>query len=285
MSKGQNQEGQELKGTDNKFIDEFDKTSTEAELRAYEIRNRDRISDASLFVRDAFDKKWKDIIGKPYFQAITTIPQVMAPFDGKNDTRRSDPRSLNYRESILFKTIYWQRIRRTIGKKIKDFFIIDGLVSSTKTKRPILTNLSVERLFAVFGKEVADKIIATAKREDRGEIDINTQIDVQGYWQVQFAPQKDQYDTPDVRLFLEGVCIRFKRMTEVILPGFYLENADHTTKPIYTHDPGKGRMKVGEIQKYPYTVLRQATMEEYLAELEKGNKEQREFEKKQEDAT
>jgi len=285
MSKGQDQEGQEPKGTDNKFIDEFDGISNEADLRSYEIKNRERLDESSLFVRDAFDKRWKALTGKPYIAVITTIPQVMAPFDGQNDTRRSNPKSVNYREPILFKTIYWQKIRRKIGKKMKDLFIIDGLVAKTGTKRPVFNNMSVERLHLVFGEKIAPKIIADAKKEDRGEIDANIEIDVEAYWEVSFAPQKDQYDTPDVRIFNEGVCLRLKRMTENILPGFYLENADNTTKPVYSHEPGKGRQKVGSVQKYPYTVLRQATMEEYLASLEAGNKKQREFERKQEDAT
>ena len=126
MPKGQeDQEAQEPKWE--VFVDKFNSIDMEALLRSFEIKERDRIRTAPFNVRDAFDIKWNKLTKQPYFQAITTVQQVMAPFDGRNDTRRSDPKSLNYREPIAFTKIFWQKIRRKRGKKMHDFFIIEGL--------------------------------------------------------------------------------------------------------------------------------------------------------------
>ena len=282
MPKGQeDQEAQEPKW--DVFVDKFNSLGMESLLRLFEIKEREKISNSPLNVRDSFDKKWGELTGKPYYQAITTVQQVMAPFDGRNDTRRSDPRSLNYREPITFTKLFWQKIRRKRGKKMHDFFIIEGLTGAG-ARRPLFGGISVERLFMVFGDNIASMIVADAKKEGRGELKENIEIPVEGYWEVQFAPQKDINEEKDVRLTVEGVCLRMLRMVPVIMPGFYIEAADNTTKPIYTHESGKGRQKVGSVQKYPYTVLRQSEMEEYLVQKAKGDKEQREHERREEEA-
>lgn len=282
MPKGQEgQEAQEPKW--DVFVDKFNSIEIESLIRAFEIKERDKISNAPLDVRDSFDRKWRELTKQSYFQAITTVQQVMAPFDGKNDTRRSDPRSLNYREPIAFIKFFWQKIRRKRGKKMYDFFIIEGLTAQGK-RRPLFGGISVERLFMVFGDKIATRIIADSKKEGRGELEESMELSVEGYWEVQFAPQRDSNDEKDTRIFIEGVCLRMQRMVPVIVPGFFLEGADHTTKPIFTHEPGRGRQKVGSIQKYPYTVLRQATMEEYLVQKAKGDAEQREHERREEEA-
>ncbi len=278
------QEAQEPE--DKKFIGEFRNISTENMLRQYEAKgkNRDRlefgVSSVPVFM--AFNAKWRELTGKPYYGAINSVPQVFSPFDGKSDTRRSDPKAMNYREALRFNKIIWQKIRQKIGKRMRDSYQIDGIVAETDKLRSIFGRLSVERLYEVFGGKYAGKIIEGAKKEKRGEIEVDIDVDVEAYWRVQFAPQKDQNDTLDVRLKVEGVCLRPLRMIPVILPGFFLENADHTTKDIYTHEPGEGRKSIGKEQKYPYTVFEKVTQEEHLTFLAAGNKEQREFEQKKE---
>lgn len=287
MPKGQEgQEAQEPKMDDNdkEFIDEFKRIATEVILRQYEAKNRERLSEPSPNIYMAFNAKWKELTDNLYYQQITAVPQVMAPFDGKSDTRRSDPRSMNYRESVKFKKIFWQKIKQRIGKKMRDSYSIDGIVAENDMKRSIFGRLSPERLYLVFGDKIADNIVNDAKKEKRGELDVNIEIDVEAYWEVQFAPQKDQNDELDVRLSVEGICLRSQRMVPVIIPGFFLEDADHTTKDIHSHEPGKGRQVIGKVQKYPYTVLRKATLEEHLTALEIGNKAQREAERKEEEA-
>lgn len=282
----EDQETQESKinAEDKQFVDEFKRIATESILRQYENKNRKRLEEPSVPVFMAFNSKWKELTGKPYYQAVTIVPQVYSPLDGKNDTRRSDPRAMNYREPLRFNKIIWQKIMQKIGKKMKAHYQIDGIITETDTKRSIFGRLSVERLYEVFGGKNAGKIIDDAKKEKRGEVKFDIDIDVEAYWRVQFAPQKDQNDTLDVRLKVEGVCLRPLRMIPVIIPGFFLENADHTTKDIFTHEPGKGRKVVGKVQKYPYTVFEKVTQEEYLIDLAAGNKEQREAERKGEES-
>lgn len=288
MPKGQ--EGQEAQepqtsAKDKDFISEFRSISTESILLQYEGKNRDRLEEPPYAVYRAFNAKWKELTGKRYHQTVTTVPQVFSPFDGKNDTRRSDPRAMNYREPLRFNKIIWQKIRQKIGKRMRDSYQIDGIVTDTDKLRSIFGRLSVERLYEVFGNKNAGEIIDGAKKEKRGELQVDIDVDVEAYWRVQFAPQKDQNDTLDVRLKVDDVCLRPLRMIPVIIPGFHLEDADHTTKDIFTHEPGEGRKSIGKEQKYPYTVFEKVTQEAYLIDLAKGNKEQRESERKKEEKT
>ena len=284
MSKGpEGQEAQEPTKQDSEFIAIINKVEKESDIRQLEGKNRDFLEFPSRYVRTAFDAKWKELTGSPYWQRITTVPVVMAPYDGRNDTRRSDPKSMNYRQLMPFEKIYWQKIKRKVGKKIKDFFVIEGVPKDADKKRLIFGSLSVERLYDVFGDQIASKIMSQSKKDVRGYLPVAIDIDVEGYWEVQFAPQKDQNDTKDVRLTVEGICLRALRMVPVMIPGFYLENADNTTKDIHSHEAGKGRMVTGKVQKYPYTVLRQVSMEEYLAFKKEGDKIQREAERREEE--
>jgi len=287
MAKGQEgSEAQEpkLSNEDEELIGKFKAISIERILREFEAKRRDEIGSSSLYVRDAFDRKWKALTGKPYFQAITTVKQVFSPTDGRNDLQRGDPKSMNYREDLRFSKVSWQKIRRRIGKKLTDLYLIDGTVKDTGTVRPIYRNLALDQLYRIFGDKLAAEIVADSKKEDRGEKDVDIDLSIEAFWEVQFAPQKDQYDTKDVRLTVEDVCLRFLRMIPVIVNGYHLENADHATKDIYTHEPNKGRQVVGKVQKYPYTVLRKASMEEFLAQKEAGNAQQREAERREEEA-
>lgn len=286
MTEGQEPvKGQEpvLDSVDAKFIDEFKRMAQEHILRAYETKHTQKIINASLIVRDAFDKKWKEITGQPYFQAITTMKPSLAAFDRRNDVSVSNPQALGYQEVVDFKSITWHLFKRKIGKKMRDNYTIDG-ISTIGTFRPIARNLSVEQLYNVLGDDMASKIRMSAKNKDTDTLDgLNAPIAVEGFWQVRFAPQKDQNDTIDVRPCVNGLVLRMLRMRDVIVPGYFLADCDQGTRPIYTHEPGKGRQKIGSIQKYPYTVMRKSSLEEYLEEKKKGDAEQREFERKQEE--
>lgn len=255
---------------DQSFINEFTRMNSEGVIRDYEKKHRGRISEASFLVKDAFDKKWHGIIGTSYFQPVTTVQPVLPAF-GRNNTERSDPRSRKYTANILFDAVYWQRIRRKIGKKVKDLFILEGKVAGTETVRPIYQNLTVDRLKEVIGPKEAEKIIIGEKGKEQGELSGTFNILVEGYWEVQFSPAKSENDPIDVRLMWEGQCLIVKRMTAVVLPGFYIEVADNATRDHYVQSPEQGRKKIGVIQEYPYTVFREATREEYLAQKSSGD--------------
>jgi len=260
-----------LEQQEEKMMDDFKKMATESVLRDYEKKHRDRISEASLVVKDAFDKQWIKVTGNSYYQPVTTVAPPTAAF-GRNNTERSDPRSRKYRANVVFSEIQWQKIRRKVAKRIRDLYSLKGKVKDTGAVRPIFQNLTVDRLKEIFGEEDTDKIIAAGKANDHGEIKGSFDLKVEGYWEVIFAPAGNLNDPIDVQLMWEGQCLIMKRMIEVVLPGFYLEVADNATQDNFIQTPKDGRKKIGVIQKYPYTVLREAAMEEFLAQKASGDR-------------
>uniref|UniRef100_A0A6M3JDU6 Uncharacterized protein n=1 Tax=viral metagenome TaxID=1070528 RepID=A0A6M3JDU6_9ZZZZ len=253
------------------FINEFIRIAGEGILRDYEKKNRDRIGEASLIVKDAFDKQWIKVTGNSYYQPVTTVAPPTAAF-GRNNTERSDPRSRKYRANVVFSEIQWQKIRRKIGKRIKDLYNLKGKVKETGAVRPIFQNLTIDRLKEIFGEQDTEKILVAGKANDHGEIKGSFDLKVEGYWEVIFAPAGNLNDPVDVQLMWEGQCLIMKRMAEVVLPGFYLEVADNATQDNFIQTPKDGRKKIGVIQKYPYTVLREATLEEFLAQKASGDR-------------
>ena len=254
---------------DKNFMNEFSRNKTEAILREYEKKHRGRIGEASFAVKDAFDRHWKEVTGNSYFQPVTTIQPPQATF-GRNNTERSDPRSRKYMARVSFDTIYWQRIKRKIGKKFKDLYVIDGTVSGTDETRPIYQNLTVDRLRDVLGQNDSEKIMAD-KSNDHGKITGSFNLLCEGYWEVMFMLARSENDTIDVRLMWEGQCLLIKRMTAVVLPGFYIEVADNATRDQFTQTPQQGRKKIGVLQEYPYTTLREATRDEFLRQKASGD--------------
>ena len=253
------------------FINEFVRIAGEGILRDYEKKHRDRIGEASLIVKDAFDKQWIKVTGNSYYQPVTTVAPP-APAFGRNNTERSDPRSRKYRANVVFSEVHWQKLRRKIGKKIKDLYNLKGKVKETGATRPIFQNLTVDRLKEIFGEQDTEKILVAGKGNDHGVIKGSFDLKVEGYWEVIFAPAGNLNDPIDVQLMWEGQCLIMKRMTEVVLPGFYLEVADNATQDNFIQNEKVGRKKVGVIQKYPYTVLREATMEEFLSQKASGDR-------------
>lgn len=257
------------------FSDEFKRIASEDILRQYESKNRIRISESSLAVRDAFDRQWKKVTDKSYYQPVTTAPVVPAA-TGQNNTTRTNPKSRKYLASIQFSKIIWNKLpRRKIGKRFKDLYNLKGVESFNGMERPIYMNVDADQLKKLLGDEARDGIIETSKKIDHGEVEGDFIIDVEGYWTVIFSPQQDTNDTKDVQLMWEGQCLLIQRMKEVILPGFYIEVADNTLLDNFTQEPGEGRKKVGTIQRYPYTTLEESNREAYLAAKAKGDSIQR----------
>lgn len=275
-------EGTTQEVTDDKFIDEFRRVGTEAIIRGYEVKNRKRLADASLVVLSEFDKLWKKFTGKRYIQTVTTVPSAVPPTDGFNDTQRGDPKSMKYRQPIHFNELSWTKIRRRIGKKLADLFIIEG-TPIDGVKRPIFKNMSIEQLYNILGDKTAKAIIAAGKKDMTGDMPVDIELPVEGYWEVQFAPQKDQNDTKDVRLCVDNLLLRFQRMVPVVVNGFHLEDADNAMRDVIKHDGPEGRKVVARVQKYPYTVLRPSSYEVFHSKLNSGNAAQRQFEKEKEE--
>lgn len=93
-----------------------------------------------------------------------------------------------------------------------------------------------------------------------------------GYWEVIFQPKGRPDDPDDVNLVHNGECLQMQRDIPVILPGPFLEVADHGVYPTYIQMPGQSRKIGGYVKFFPYTVLREATKEEYFAMKAEGDK-------------
>lgn len=93
-----------------------------------------------------------------------------------------------------------------------------------------------------------------------------------GYWHVTFSDRTNPGDTPDVQLSVNGETLVALRGKKTIVPGRYLENADHGTFPHFVQRPNQPRKTLGAIKTYPYERHGQATREEFIALKEDGDK-------------
>jgi len=183
-----------------KFINEF-KSLTQTNLIEYEKENRGKINTASREVRNAFDDKWKKVIGISYWQPVTSQKVYADP-----KIERVDPKSNNY--------------------------MING---------------------------------------------------EEGFWEVIFSAKSNPNDQNDVTLTVNGECLSIIRNKPVILPGRFLECADHGEFPTYKQEPGQPRKITSHVKFFPYTTMRQATKAEYIkmrADGDRITREKREFEER-----
>lgn len=103
-----------------------------------------------------------------------------------------------------------------------------------------------------------------------------------GYWEVRFQPTTGPTDPVDVTLSVNGQCLNIQRDVAVILPGPFLECADHGTYPVYMQLPNQPRKVVGHRMHFPYIVLRRCNKSEYLGMLNEGNRLTKEARKREE---
>ena len=96
--------------------------------------------------------------------------------------------------------------------------------------------------------------------------------DYKGFWEVMFSPKGKPDDPEDVTLAWNGQCLQMKRGEPVILPGPFLEVADHGVFAHYKQVPGEDRKITSYVKHFPYTVLRQATEKEYREKKAAGDK-------------
>lgn len=90
------------------------------------------------------------------------------------------------------------------------------------------------------------------------------------FYRVRFNAKSNANDTENVELSVNGEQRVIAREMEVILPERFLEVARHATYPIFKQVPGKTRKTIGNVQTFPFTVLGEATEEEYRKMLKDG---------------
>lgn len=96
------------------------------------------------------------------------------------------------------------------------------------------------------------------------------------YYRVKFSHKAHPNDEEDVTLIVNGAPLVIARGVEVIIPGRYKECADHATYPQFTQRPNEERKIVGTIKVFPYSLLGEASEEEYLELLAVGNEKTKE---------
>jgi len=99
---------------------------------------------------------------------------------------------------------------------------------------------------------------------------------VEKYYRVIFNHKSNPNDEDDVTLIVNGETLVCQRGVEVIIPGRYKECADHATYPVFKQRPNEARKQVGTVMVFPYSLVGEATEQEYLKMLTEGNKKTRE---------
>ncbi len=288
-------EGQEVKNTQerhkqliNKFL-RLDKPT----LKEFEEKNRDEIQSYPLPVAIQFESKWKKMFGESYYPHFTSREVVESRVSKSTVAGRIDPKSCNYRSDEPFTKIMWSKrvIQHRFGDRMvkpMNQFDIHGIHAETGDRELIFRGLYEEQLEIYLGEEVAEKIKKKAGgidvAEANGEIEGDFVYPVIGYWEVIFHPQVNPHDPKDVVLPVEGQCLQIERDKPVIVPGNFLEAADHGVYSVYRQRPGEPQKVIGHVRHFPYTPMRKATKQEYLEMLQAGNKAVREKRERQEAA-
>lgn len=91
------------------------------------------------------------------------------------------------------------------------------------------------------------------------------------FFRVIFQAKTNPNDLDKPELGCNGAVLIVEREKEVILPGSYLEVADHAVHNQYEQKPGHDRKIVGKVRTYMYQVLGEATKAEFEAYKKTGN--------------
>lgn len=92
------------------------------------------------------------------------------------------------------------------------------------------------------------------------------------YFQVRFQAKAQPNDTEDVQLMVNGETLIIAREKKVVVPGRFLECADHAVYNHYRSEPGHAHKIVARIKTYPYERIREATEAEYLKAKTEGTR-------------
>jgi hypothetical protein len=90
------------------------------------------------------------------------------------------------------------------------------------------------------------------------------------YMLVIFAEKTDKNDIDNVEITVNGNKMVCERGVEVIIQQRYLWAIDNTSQPVYRQVKGSGLKRVGSIQKYSYSVIKESTEKAYKQAKEKA---------------
>ncbi len=100
--------------------------------------------------------------------------------------------------------------------------------------------------------------------EVKGGYDDDGEILPEKYFWVRFDPKSHANDQERVMLGVNGEILTIDREVNVILPGRFIEVAEHSVVQKFKQEPGKERKTLGETRTWPFRITGTATEEEYL---------------------
>jgi len=90
------------------------------------------------------------------------------------------------------------------------------------------------------------------------------------FFKVRFHRRQSAVESADVELTVNCDCLKLQRGEVCVVPGRFLEAANHTRRPMFSNVPGESRKVVGEVQTYTYDTIGPATEAEYIEERRRG---------------
>lgn len=266
--------------TQKDVLEQIKSLKTVDDIRAFELDNQQLIINGTTAVKIEFDDKWYAIIGAHYFMPITALP--------KSETRPgvTHPKYTNYRVMKRVVGIQWSKIaeRRkaqpgTPAPTVEIYHLIALLPDGTTTT--IDTRLSRDQVPMRLGPDISQKVLS-GKGLAGNVGGIDQEISCIGYWQVVFSNKGQTHETNYVGLSAIFIALQMERMKPVIVAGYHLEAADRGQRPVFVQNPKQRLKMAASMQYFPYTVVREATEVEYLAEKAAGDTKVKEEMAKQE---
>ena len=159
-----------------------------------------------------------------------------------------------YDDEVVLQTIYKAPGKPFLSpKEAKDFMTRNNI--NPGTNRIIRVD---ENAFAIYGDGQLAPIIPKEK-----------------YFRVIFQARATENDLEDVQLSVNGETLIMQREKEVIIPGRFRECADHALITKFKQLPDQPRNLLAPIRIFPYSVMGEATEQEYLTQKAEGDKKSR----------
>ena len=89
---------------------------------------------------------------------------------------------------------------------------------------------------------------------------------------VQFNDRTNEQEEEKVVLTVNHDTLVIKRMAKVPIPERFIECAQHAARPVFKQMPGEPRKVEGHVHTYPFSILGEATWDDYWSMRRKGTK-------------
>ena len=164
------------------------------------------------------------------------------------------------------------RLKDTNIDEVREALIAHGFIRRVdKLKQPIAEHRLTEKARKMLlNDEDAEQVIPTVKAL------IEAHRKVFKVLKVRFHAKAKENDPDDVVLSCNAEKLVFQREQEVFVPGMFLEVSDHAVFQTFKQLPNEQRKVTGTIRKYPYDILGEGTMDDYLLQRREGTRKTKE---------